>query len=420
MFYPYRYNPGYWDYEENPDSRETAIRRLLQKLTGASWKAGQPAPREWFISHVSSHPEWTPIWLVATALDAVGPVRYKNVEELLQDIRPGRRRLRDIDELGIFYDYMKELLATKGIVKGRDISDLASTLGLVTLSGPGNTEAKERSYLLKQLVLDGYAEQRMGRFKGSSYYLPTQKLLQEHATRAQKKLPVPESPSITPMPPTTESEVPIPFYLEAPEDQEEPPMELAPTTTTGTIPPTYASPDVGVSPDIVRPVPLKPKVALKKILIIGGQSSSCPNGQESLRAIKDKECEWLDQTFNWRVLPSYRTEAFREEHLPIDVDLVIVFSKFMSHPQVNLVTAHCKKHGIPFINNIKGAQLGGLQMAAEQAKTHSPKWFYEEYSKFAARKKASITRKKAEKPKKDKKKKKRSPRHDSRLRKVRR
>lgn len=407
MFYPYRYNPRYWNYEENPDSRETAIRRLLQKLTGASWKAGQPAPREWFISHVSSHPEWTPIWLVATALDAVGPVRYKNVEELLQDIRPGRRRLRDIDELGIFYDYMKELLATKGLVKGRNISDLAATLGLVTLSGPGTTAATERSYLLKQLVLDGYAEQRMGRFKGSSYYLPTDKLLQEHAARVQKKLPMPETPAVPAVPPPAElpPEVPIPFYVEAPEDALE-----DQTSTVGTLPPTYASPDVGVSPDILRPVVSRPTIALKKILIIGGQSSSCPSGQESLRAIKDKECAWLDETFNWRVLPSYRTEAFREEHLPVDVDLVIVFSKFMSHPQVNLVTAHCKKHGIPFINNIKGAQLGGLQMAAEQAKTHSPKWFYEEYSKFAARKRASIARKKTDKPKKDKKKK-RGPRH---------
>ena len=401
MRYWYRYNPDFYEYEENPETYEAAVRKLLKAITGASWKVGHPPPEAWQASYVSSHPEWTAIWLVSKALG-------KSPEELLLDIRPGRRRLRDIDELSILYEYMKDHLAAKGTIKSRDLSDLAQKLGLTTLSGPGTTEAKDRSYLLKQLVLDGYATQHMGRFKGSSIYRPTAKLLDEFKKALQPALPpIPDVPAPPPvlqppeaaptLPPSiiSEEEMPISLPISDPEID-------APSVTTPAV----------IGGVVSRELPRR---ATRRILIVGGQAGSCPDGTPSLRAIKAKECSWLDDNFQWRVLPSYRTDQFRAQNIPHDVDLVIIFSKFMGHSQVNLISEHCRERNIPYINNFKGAQLGSLQMAAEQAKTHGPKWFHEAYSAFASAKR-TLTRSKKVKKKKGGRRKPNPIRHRKRRR----
>jgi phage-related protein len=194
-----------YPYYENPDSPESDIRKLLQKMTGLGWPTGQNPPAAWHIPYLNSHPEWSPLWLVATAL-------HTTPDELLAKIRPGRRKIRDIDELEVLFEFVKEHLAEKGIIRGKDVAALAGSLGLASLSGTDTDSAKERSYLLKRLVKDGYASQIMGAFKGSSHYLPTQKLLEEYALRKRHLAPLPTPiiiPSIAHDSPKIVDEVPI-------------------------------------------------------------------------------------------------------------------------------------------------------------------------------------------------------------------
>ena len=52
-----------------------------------------------------------------------------------------------------------------------------------------------------------------------------------------------------------------------------------------------------------------------------------------------------------------------------------------------MARAYCQKHSIPFIDNYQGAGLGSLQMAAEHAEKHGPKWFSAAYQDFHAERK---------------------------------
>jgi len=205
--YPYYYsNP--WNY--NPDSWESDVRKLLQKLTGFGWRVGQGPPPEWHTPYLGNHPEWSPLWLVATSL-------HTTPDELLAKIRPGKRKHRDVDELSVLFDFIKEHLAKNGSVRGKDVAGLAEGLGLTSLSGVDSDAAKERSYLLKQLVQDGYATQIMGRFRGSSHYLPTQKLLDEHAKSkamvATAAAAAAATHGVDVVAPEPRAEIPIPFYM---------------------------------------------------------------------------------------------------------------------------------------------------------------------------------------------------------------
>lgn len=364
----YYSNP--WAY--NPDSWESDVRKLLQKITGIGWRVGQPPPPRWHAPYLSNHPEWSPLWLVATSLQTTP-------DELLAKIRPGKRKLRDVDELNVFYDFIKEHLVKQGHIRGKDVAALAGNLGLASLSGTHTDAAKERSYLLKQLVRDGYANQIMGRFKGSSHYLPTQKLIEEQSSKPTITTPLLSSPAVLPPPveiPIAEI-MPIPFYM-----SEEPLVEPSAEQVEILEPKEWVT-------EVVAPHPPKKSKKTKpqptrKILIIGGQGNSCPDGTPSLRAIKKAECAWLDKNFRWRVLVSYRNEEIRATNLSVGLDLVIVFSKFMGHSQVAIARSFCQKHDISFIDNYQNHSLGSLQMAAEHAKTHGPQWFSDAYATFHA------------------------------------
>lgn len=192
----YYSNP--WNY--NPDSWESDVRKLLQKITGVGWRVGQGPPVEWRTLYLSNRPEWSPLWLVANAL-------HTTPDELLAKIRPGQRKHRDVDELDVLFGFIKEHLAKNGIIRGKDVAGLAEGLGLTSLSGSDTDAAKERSYLLKQLLRDGYATQVMGRFRGSSHYLPTEKLILEQAPKLK---PI-ASPHVSLPPPPVE--LPNSLYL---------------------------------------------------------------------------------------------------------------------------------------------------------------------------------------------------------------
>jgi hypothetical protein len=150
-------------------------------MSGQGWRMGQNPPAAWHQPYLSLHPEWTPIWLVAAA-------NKMTPEELLARIRPGQRKIRDIDEMNILYDFIKEHLATFESIKGKDVAFMAGQLGLFSLSGADTESARERSYILKKLVTDGYAQQVAGRFKGSTYYIRTPKLIEEYGQYQQKQL----------------------------------------------------------------------------------------------------------------------------------------------------------------------------------------------------------------------------------------
>jgi len=211
MRYMSRYRRPYYhnQWDDNPDSPESDIRRLLQKMTRVGWRAGQNPPSEWHIPFLGSHPEWSPLWLVATAF-------HTTPDELLSKIRPGKRKTRNIDELNVFYDFIKERLVETGDIRGKDVNALASELGLSSLSGTGTAAATERSYILRQLVRDGYANQVTGRFRGSSHYLPTQKLLDEYVGKLRPTAPSP--------PPSLPIIIPITPY-DSPVIEDIPPLE---------------------------------------------------------------------------------------------------------------------------------------------------------------------------------------------------
>lgn len=327
-------------YLSNPDTWEGSVRTLLKKLTGAGWRRGQPPPPEWHVPYVSEHPEWTAIWLVSSALSTTP-------EELLKRIRPGRPVARDVDELSILYEFIKEYLITHRSVRGRDVDKLSVELGLTTLRG--QDKAKERTRLLKQLVKDGYATQHMGRFRGSSYYIPTEKLLEEMSQKSAATREI-EEVSIT------EPETAAP-----PADK--PAIFVKPSTS-----------------------PVKPEELTKKIVLIGGHGGACPDGKTSLRAIKQRECAWLDKNFRWTTLPSHGSENFTRKRLPLEADLVILFTKFMGHSQSKMALDFYQAQQIPTLSNIKGNALGSLQTAAEAAKTHGPQWFADAYDEYLATK----------------------------------
>lgn len=342
-------------YLSNPDTWEGSVRTLLKKLTGAGWRRGQPPPPEWHVPYVSEHPEWTAIWLVSSALSTTP-------EELLKRIRPGRPVARDVDELSILYEFIKEYLITHRSIRGRDVDKLSVELGLTTLSG--QDRAKERTRLLKQLVKDGYATQHMGRFRGSSYYIPTEKLLEEVSKRPTAVREITEEVAIEPaIGPVIEPEEAV----------------IEPETIT----PLRDEPAIFVKPG----TSVKPKDDLtKKIVLIGGQSGACPDGKTSLRPIKQKECAWLDKNFRWTTIPSYGSETFTQKRLPLEADLVILFTKYMKHSQSDMAFDFYQTQQIPILNNIKGNALGSLQMAAEAAKTHGPQWFADAYDTYLATK----------------------------------
>jgi hypothetical protein len=163
------------------------------------------------------------------------------------------------------------------------------------------------------------------------------------------------------------------------------PLSILPTSiATTSLPPIAVVPTSTIAPTTIKSGKLARQKPLTtyKILLIGGQGATCPGGSSSLRPITDAECKWLDSSFRWRVLASYKDAQFRKENLPAEVDLVIIFSKYMGHSQADIATAFCQKNNIPFISNHLGQKLGSLKMAANHAKIHGPKWFSDSYEAF--------------------------------------